>query len=403
MTGPAGAGKSAIARTCAHKIEAAGNLGASFFFYRPSDWNDPKKFIPTIVYQLTTRFPVYRDCINGLILDDRLVLEKALDVQFRDLLVEPLQKLSADGYGVGKDMVIVVDGLDECATMDAQVQIIDVVAVSIREQTAPFLWAFFSRPEPLIISAFSSRVTTNMSWKLPLTLSGNAGNDIEAYLRGSFEAICAKYNIPASAGWPAEEDIRRLMSQSAGLFVYAVTAIRCIGGLGKRSSGLEERLRAVLQLRSESKENPFSALDQLYMLVMMQIPERVLSDTLSLLRLDRSPALQRYTGSLHANPSLKYEKTSLRSALGLSSAAFHVAISNLYSVLEVKMDEQEALEKFRFYHRSFLEFLFDSKRSNLYFITSPVVQQHCLEMIVRTMNTADAGKYPKLWLHLKEG
>jgi hypothetical protein len=80
MTGPAGAGKSAIARTCAHKLKAVGNLGASFFFFRPSGWNDPKKFIPTIVYQLTTRFPAYRDCIDAVILDDRLVLQKAMDV-----------------------------------------------------------------------------------------------------------------------------------------------------------------------------------------------------------------------------------------------------------------------------------------------------------------------------------
>jgi MoxR-like ATPase len=54
MIGPAGVGKSAIARTCAHKLKMAGNLGASFFFYQPSGWNDPKKFIPTILYQLTT-------------------------------------------------------------------------------------------------------------------------------------------------------------------------------------------------------------------------------------------------------------------------------------------------------------------------------------------------------------
>jgi hypothetical protein len=243
MTGPAGAGKSAIARTCAYYIEEAGNLGASFFFYRPSGWNDPKGFIPTIVYQLTTRFPAYRDRIDAVILDDPLVLQKAMDVQFRDLLVKPLRKLSADGHGVGKDMVIVVDSLDECAIVDAQVQIMDLIAASIHEQTTPFVWAFFNRPEPPITSTFSSKVGPNISWTLPLTLSGTADRDIEAYLRGSFGAICAKYSIPASATWPTEEDIHRLVSQSAGLFAYAATALRYVDGLGKGSSGLEERLR----------------------------------------------------------------------------------------------------------------------------------------------------------------
>jgi hypothetical protein len=397
MTGPAGAGKSAIARTCAYNIEAAGNLGASFFFYRPSGWNDPKKFIPTIVYQLTTRFPAYRDRIDAIILDDPLVLEKAMDAQFRDLLVKPLRKVSADGHGVGKDMVIVVDGLDECAVVDAQVQIIHLIAASTREQTTPFLWACFSRPEPPITSAFSFNVSPNISWTLPLTLSGSAESDIEAYLRGSFKMICAKHNIPAGK-WPAEEDIRRLVSQSAGLFVYVVTALRYIEGLGRGRSGLEERLRAVLQLDSMSTESPFSALDRLYILVMMQIPEGVLSDTMSLLYLDQSPAFERFVRSLPGYHVAKRPKvTPLRSALGLSSTAFHVAISNLYSVLEVTMSQSGEQKEVRFYHRSFLDFLLDSRRSKQYFIESPVVRQHCLEMIIHTMSTAidtGASEYP---------
>jgi hypothetical protein len=398
MTGPAGAGKSAIARTCAHKIEATGNLGASFFFYRPSGWNDPKKFIPTIVYQLTTRFPAYRDRIDVIIFHDRLVLEKALDAQFRELIVKPLRKLSADGHGVGKDMVIVVDGLDECATVDAQVQIIHLIAASIHEQTTPFSWAFFSRPEPPITSAFSSKVGPNISWTLPLTLSGTADRDIEAYLCGSFGAIRGKYSIPAGE-WPAEEDIRRLVSRSAGLFVYAVTALRYVDGLGKGRSGLEERLRAVLQLDSRSTESPFSTLDQLYMLVMMQIPEGVLSDTMSLLCLRQTVI---FNGQIDWSPTVHSHCL----ALGLSPAAFHVAISNLYSVLEVTTYETQEPDEFGFYHQSFLEFLMDSRRSKQYFIKSPAVHQHCLEMIVHTMNTGvdtDTSEYRKLCLHLTEG
>jgi hypothetical protein len=406
MTGPAGAGKSAIARTCAHKLRAVGNLGASFFFFRPSGWNDPKKFIPTIVYQLATQYSAYRNCIDSVILNDPLVLEKAMDIQFLELLIKPLLKPCVDGHNIETDMVIIVDGLDECATVDAQVQIIDLIAASICEQTTPFLWAFFSRPEPPITSAFSSKIAPNMSWTLPLTLSGNADSDIEAYLRGGFEMIRAKHGIPADK-WPAEEDIRHLVSQLAGLFVYAATALRYVDGLGKGRSGLEERLRAVLQLDSMSIESPFSALDQLYMLVMMQIPEGVFSDTMSLLQLDQSPAFERFVRFSYEYPSPQRPKVaSCCSALGLSSAAFHVAISNLYSVLEVTMSERGEPEKFRFYHRSFLDFLLDSRRSIQYFIMSPVVHRHCLEIIVRTMSTAvdtDASEYPKLWLDLTEG
>jgi hypothetical protein len=303
-------------------------------------------------------------------------------------------------------MVIIIDGLDECPAVDAQVQIIDLIAASICEQTTPFLWAFFSRPEPPITSAFSSKVALNMSWTLPLTLSGNADSDIEAYLRGSFGTIRAKYSIPASAAWPEEEDIHRLISRSAGLFVYAVTAIRYIGGLGKGTSGLEKRLRAVLQLDSISTESPFSALDQLYMLVMIQIPEGVLSDTMSLLYINQSAAMGQFDHIWHQyTPGSRPNLHCYCFALGLSSAAFHVAISNLYSVLEVTASESGELETFRFYHRSFLDFLLDPRRAKQYFIESPVVNQHCLEMVVHAMSTAvdtRTSEYPKLLLHLTE-
>lgn len=403
MTGPAGAGKSAIARTCAYKIEAAGRLGASFFFFRPSGWNDPKKFLPTIVYQLATRYPAYNECVDAIILSDRLVLEKEMDIQFRELLVKPLQKLNASAQGIGKDMVIVVDGLDECATVNAQVQIIDLITTSTLDRTTPFLWAFFSRPEPPITSAFTSQFATTISWTLPLTLSGNADSDIEAYLRGSFLAIRAKYSIPASVAWPMEEDIRRLVSQSAGLFVYPVTAIRYIEGLDKGRPGFEERLRAVLQLDPKSTESPFSVLDQLYILIMMLIPEGVIYDTMSLLHLDQSDVAQRHSGHLFI--PLDYDEVrpkvlSYCFALGLSLAAFHVAISNLYSVLEVTVTQSGDPIEFRFYHKSFLDFLLDSKRSEQYFVKSPAVRRICLEMIVRTMSTevgSAAGEYPNLW------
>jgi hypothetical protein len=154
-------------------------------------------------------------------------------------------------------------------------------------------------------------------------------------------------------------------------------------------------------------ESPFSPLDHLYVLLMMKIPAGVLSDTMSLLHLDQSPAFERYARSLDA---YRYEKrpevTSLRSALGLSSTEFHLAISNLYSVLEVTTSEDGEPEKFHFYHKSFLDFLLDSRRSKQYFIKSPVVHQRCLKMIIRTMSTAvgsDASEYPKLWLYFPEG
>jgi hypothetical protein len=112
---------------------------------------NPKKFIPTIVYQLTTWYSTYRNCIDVIVLENPLVLEKTMDIQFWELLIKPLQKWN----GIGKDVIIIIDSLDECATVEAQVQIIELISTtSIDQQTTPFLWAFFSRPSPPITSTF---------------------------------------------------------------------------------------------------------------------------------------------------------------------------------------------------------------------------------------------------------
>ena len=59
MYGPAGAGKSAIAKSCAEKTAKQRRLGASFFFSRTEHVDDPKRFFTTIAHQLTTEISEY--------------------------------------------------------------------------------------------------------------------------------------------------------------------------------------------------------------------------------------------------------------------------------------------------------------------------------------------------------
>lgn len=82
--GPAGAGKSAIAQTIAEMCEEEMILLASFFFSR----NDPSRsnvdhLIATIAYQTALNLP------------------QSLAVQFKSLLVAPLQPLAEAGFFQG--------------------------------------------------------------------------------------------------------------------------------------------------------------------------------------------------------------------------------------------------------------------------------------------------------------
>ncbi|KAF9440478.1 hypothetical protein P691DRAFT_780069 [Macrolepiota fuliginosa MF-IS2] len=357
LEGPAGVGKSAVAQTCAQDMGA--RLGATFFFSRPNGWNKPATFLPTIVYQLTTKYPAYRDLVDAIVLRDPLILEKLMQVQFRDLLVQPLQQLEGVEGGVGEAAVIIIDGLDECDGKDAQSTIIDIIITSVHQQSTPFLWAFFSRPEPHITSAFSTEQATE--------------DDPE------------KCNLPTAFAWPSEEDIHQLVEQSAGLFVYTANAIRYVDGPG--ISGPEERLRSVLGLGT-IRDNPLANLDRFYMLIMKQIPEETLPDTILLLSA--------------ANVIVQFlNPRTVCAVLKLSLTAFYVAVNNLYSVLKIKNTEDGMPSYLSFYHASFEDFLIDKKRSTQKFHVAhddilDRLYPLCTEALCRASNAANDGKFDAL-------
>ncbi|KAF9448764.1 hypothetical protein P691DRAFT_704441 [Macrolepiota fuliginosa MF-IS2] len=382
LEGPAGVGKSAVAQTCAQDMGS--RVGATFFFSRPNGWNKPTTFLPTIVYQLTTKYPAYRDLVDVIVLRDPLILEKSIQVQFRELLVQPLRQLEGVEGGVGEDVVIVIDGLDECDGKDAQSIIIDIIITSVHQQSTPFLWAFFSRPEPHITSAFSTEWATEVCWQLTLPVSRDADQDIEAYLRDGFGTIRKKYSLPAVYSWPSEEDIHQLVEQSAGLFIYAASAIRYVDGPG--ISGPEERLRSVLGLgMTETKGSPLANLDRFYMLIMEQIPEETLPDTILLLSALNHVILRALDARVCA-------------VLKLSLTAFYAAVNNLYSVLKIENTGDGMPGRLPFYHASFGDFLRDEKRSTQRFYVNhdDVLDRRdylCMEALCRASNATNDGKF----------
>ncbi|KAF9445132.1 hypothetical protein P691DRAFT_710823 [Macrolepiota fuliginosa MF-IS2] len=351
LQGPAGVGKSALAQSCAEGMR--GRLGAAFFFSRQNGWNDPNKFLPTFVYQLTTKHPPYRDRVDAIVLGDPLVLEKSIGVQFYELLVLPLKELKGVGRGVDEDVVILIDGLDECYGTDAQTTIIQIIIASVHQQSTPFVWAFFSRPEPHIRAAFSTKQATDVCLHLTLPVSRDADRDIEAYLRDGFKMIRAKYNLPTAFTWPSEDDIHQLVERSAGLFIYTASAIRYVASPGAR--GPEERLRSLLELDStETSDNPLANLDRFYILIMKQIPKETLPTTLLFL----SAITSRYIPS---------HIPLICAILGFSLTTFYAAVSNLYSVLKIDNSEDGMPDLLALYHASFSDFLQDKKRSTQQF------------------------------------
>ena len=194
MRGPAGVGKSAIAQTCAEKLKGTGHLGAAFFF-TVNKHSNPSRLFTTIAYQLATMLPDYRTFIDKRISKDKTLVQKKMPLQFRLLIVEPLQVLQRHGKRV-KPRAIFIDGLDECAGEDAQAEIIEIIASSVRERSIPFHWAIFSRAEPRIVSTFKQDNIASVIHSVELPISREADGEIELYLRGEFKNILEHRGFP---------------------------------------------------------------------------------------------------------------------------------------------------------------------------------------------------------------
>jgi len=125
MYGPAGVGKSAIAKSCAEKTAAQHRLGASFFFSRTQHVDDSLRFFTTIAYQLTTKINEYRKALDPRIQRNPALLTKGLDAQFRELIIKPFLELAGQNIGV-QDKTMIIDGLDECNGDSAQSKIMSL-------------------------------------------------------------------------------------------------------------------------------------------------------------------------------------------------------------------------------------------------------------------------------------
>ncbi|KAF9442926.1 hypothetical protein P691DRAFT_844715 [Macrolepiota fuliginosa MF-IS2] len=346
MKGPAGVGKSTIAQTCMEKLKGMGRLGAIFFFaVRIQD--KAAQFFPTIIYQLCSEFPDYRNL-------------------FQVLVVEPLQELEKKGKGIGKRIAIFIDGLDECESVNAQCKIISIVAKAPQDRTILLCWAVFSRPEAHIEGTFAIPSIIKITSTSILPISHNTDGDIELYLCSSFENILRCHNISLKSRWPSNDDIHTLVHAANGLFVYVATATEA----------------------TNTPQSPFAELDAFYMLIMGCIP----SDTL--------PSVLLF---LHEMWGLSHNSVPLISnCLGFSEVMFKAVYNHLSAVVHLQGQDEsppylnadvnwpfqyfiycELGGSMYFYHKSFWDFSVDPRHSGPFYVLSSATwntrESYCIQ------------------------
>ncbi|KAF5318594.1 hypothetical protein D9619_010997 [Psilocybe cf. subviscida] len=280
LHGGAGAGKSAILRTIALGDETKGyNVGTprvlgSFFFSRTDPTrNTALALVPTLAFQLCKAHPVAKDIVLKNIADNyELIFATSIRNQVHSLLVQPLSHLesqynwlsNADQDQGEPGRVFIIDGLDECADSKKQVEIIEAIAILVRDVPVRVLLA--SRPDAPIPSTIRhSAALRGACSEISLSDDPDSEADIRLFVEQTLREVREKYHSqpfsPVSDSWPDGYDIDKLVEKSSSHFVYASTAMNYIASGDERP---DVALSVILGLKTPRTGTPFEELDTLY-------------------------------------------------------------------------------------------------------------------------------------------
>ena len=356
LYGPAGAGKTAIARKVAELFAEHGLLLASFLFFR----SDPKRntmkpLVANIAYRVASVIPGAREPINTIIEADPLILSYSVEMQLSKLVFEPLRLLVDQGYFLDRQFppLIVIDGLDECLDKDSQTNLVQLLSSSVARYQLPLKFLIVSRPEFHIKSAIAIAGEQSIVSHLELNNDFLPDDDIRCFLTDKFREIktCHPFCSGIPSFWPSKQQMDTLICKASGQFIYASLAVRFISST---CNSPIRQLDIVLELRPPiNNDLPFAELDTLY--------TYILSCTKSL------DLVLRILGLYYVLE--EYEEFAVEIVefvLGLEDGDICINLSPLNSLLEVR--DCDGYHEIHFHHSSFMDFLRSPERSKDYCI-----------------------------------
>ncbi|KAF5351164.1 hypothetical protein D9756_008242 [Leucocoprinus leucothites] len=360
LYGPAGTGKSAVAQTFAETCYEQGRLGAAFFFSRPNGRDKPMTVVPSLVYQLSINCSAYKSAIAEILANDPQLLRKSIAVQFKQLIIEPISRLQAQGHeSLRHPFLILLDGLDECAGGRSQGELIKLVSDLVRTKPCfPILWLLCSRPEPHLKHAFSRIPECG---RLELLLDKESWDDVEKFLRDSFAGIREENPYTTPPDWPPEQQIIRILRTCSGHFQIASVAVNFVNDpIVENPVQQLDTLHAYLtRVEEVGMDNPLAALDLIYTRILSDIPSEILLITRQIL------AHLSFTSRVNSPPTTQI----LCNILRLDQNRFFGALAKLHSVIRVSTPEDARRMPVQFYHASFQDFLHDPGRSRKFVIS----------------------------------
>ncbi|KAF7982794.1 hypothetical protein HWV62_25709 [Athelia sp. TMB] len=216
LTGAAGCGKSSIARTMAEHYRAMAKLGSAVFFQEDERaYRHSRNLLPTIARDMASLDGLWRKALYKAVDGkDALRHTKVIRDQLNGFIIEPANALDVIG-----PVVIVIDALDESGDADAREELCHALAESADKLPNNFRIFITARDEGDIRQAFSNKPNVKVKHIDHLednTIDKDIATFIKSQLANTFEKAVR------------DDRCDRLAGASGRLFQWAATACRAI-------------------------------------------------------------------------------------------------------------------------------------------------------------------------------
>ena len=340
ITGMAGSGKTSIALTMCRELakEPAILLGGTFFCSRSAgaiERMEAQRIIPTLASVLARKVPTYAEALAEELTDDPDLAHKSIPVQLERIFAKHLGLL----VPIDRQIVFVIDALDECSDEEKLAELVNAVASFT--SAAPVKFLFTSRPEMRIRETPIADTSLSSVIHLHTIDPAHVTADIRLYIRTTFE------KATITSEWYTEDDIEDLVTLSSGLFVFASTALAYILRR-KDAPGRSERLRMV-KLQTPDSALATASLDKMYSFILTQASD---PDAFEPTELDVTRRIVATILSVRASLTLRC----LAEVVGLSTEHLRGALEGLHAVILVP--EEDDIGELRALHTSFGDFVF---------------------------------------------
>ncbi|OSC96751.1 WD40 repeat-like protein [Trametes coccinea BRFM310] len=381
----AGSGKTTLAQTIADWSFEAKILGAGFFCGRDGARSDVLRIVQNIASELAAHSSDFHEALCAAAKANPHIQTAHVPQQLKTLVVEPLGVATARG-SFPKNLVVIVDGLDECDDDNA----ISVFLHALSAHSAalsPLKFIILSRPVENITRGYqvlNELKKQTFEFALDGIPEAIARRDISAFLRnrlGEIKGRRLEAGFTCSPDWPSQDDFDSLVSLADSLFIFAATAIRFIEdpAVSDPESQLASLLASVKGTTiSRASTSPYWQLDALYLEALrkafpslsasLRSRVKLILGTLALAEEQLSPA--GYEALLCLRPGTARE-----------------ILNKLQSIFYVPSVGEEP-KPTRFLHLSFPDFIIDPSRcQSPDFLVHPslqhtVIAQRCLETMM---------------------